>query len=53
MQGKNTNESKPSPSTNKILANGQCIILNNTPSKDKEPEIDPEINVNFFIILCI
>ena len=41
----------PSPSTNSILAPGQCMILNKIPIAVKEIDTAPEINANCFILI--
>jgi len=39
----------PIPITNKMLAPGQCTILNSIPIDDKENDNTPVIKANFFI----
>ena len=50
MLGTNKIEKSPNPKTKSASAPGQCMILNNIPSPNKEIDNAPEINANCFIL---
>ena len=51
-EGMKINDKRAIPTTNNMLAPGQCIILNSIPINESDKDKAPVKNASFFMYLC-